>query len=30
MKITVNKYRDFQLEEVYNPVVLVSKDGEKI
>lgn len=30
MKITINDYRNFQLEEVFNPVTLVSGSGEKI
>lgn len=30
MKITINEHRDFQLENVYNPVTLLSDDKEKI
>lgn len=30
MKITVNEHRDIQLEEVYNSIVLKTRDGEEM
>lgn len=30
MRITINQHRNFQLEEVFNPVVFLSDRGEKL